>query len=84
MEKPDREKSDTLENIDNLINEIIYDFKESENDVYILTIKIVELVEFIDDCIFFQPNLQINGWSLACIISGGFIKPRHSFDSYEP
>jgi len=32
-------------------------------------------IEFIDDCVFFQPNLQINGWSLACIISGGSSNP---------
>jgi hypothetical protein len=32
-------------------------------------------VEFVDDCVFFQPNLQINGWSLACIISGGSSNP---------
>lgn len=32
-------------------------------------------VEFVDDCVFFQPNLQINGWSLACIISGGPSNP---------
>ncbi len=28
-------------------------------------------IEFLDDCIFFTPNLKINGWSLANIISGG-------------
>lgn len=28
-------------------------------------------IEFVDDCVFFQPNLRINGWSLACVISGG-------------
>jgi len=32
-------------------------------------------VEFVDDCIFFQPGLKINGWSLACIISGGSSNP---------
>ncbi len=32
-------------------------------------------VEFVDDCVFFQPNLKINGWSLACIISGGPTNP---------
>jgi hypothetical protein len=32
-------------------------------------------VEFVDDCVFFQPNLQINGWSLACVISGGVSNP---------
>jgi hypothetical protein len=28
-------------------------------------------IEYIDDCVFFSPNLKINGWSLACVISGG-------------
>jgi hypothetical protein len=32
-------------------------------------------VKFVDDCVFFQPNLQINGWSLACVISGGSLNP---------
>jgi hypothetical protein len=32
-------------------------------------------IEFVDDCVFFQPNLQINGWSLACVISGGVSNP---------
>lgn len=32
-------------------------------------------VEFVDDCVLFQPRLQINGWSLACIISGGPTNP---------
>ncbi len=32
-------------------------------------------VEFVDDCVFFQPNLQVNGWSLACVISGGSSNP---------
>ena len=32
-------------------------------------------VEFLDDCVLFQPNLQINGWSLACVISGGPSNP---------
>ena len=32
-------------------------------------------VEFVDDCVFFQPGLRINGWSLACIISGGSSNP---------
>ncbi len=31
--------------------------------------------EFVDDCVFFQPGLRINGWSLACIISGGSSYP---------
>ena len=28
-------------------------------------------VEFLDDCVLYRPNLKINGWSLATIISGG-------------
>jgi len=28
-------------------------------------------IEFIDDCVFYKPNLKINGWSLANVISGG-------------
>lgn len=28
-------------------------------------------IEFIDDCVFYTPDLKINGWSLANIISGG-------------
>lgn len=28
-------------------------------------------VEFLDDCIFYRPNLKINGWNLATVISGG-------------
>lgn len=28
-------------------------------------------IEFLDDCVFFKQDLKINGWSLACIISGG-------------
>jgi len=28
-------------------------------------------IEFLDDCVFYRPNLKINGWSLANIISGG-------------
>lgn len=32
-------------------------------------------VEILDDCIFYRPKLQINGWSLACIISGGPANP---------
>ncbi|NHJ22773.1 MAG: hypothetical protein EAX91_17650 [Candidatus Lokiarchaeota archaeon] len=32
-------------------------------------------VQFVDDCVFFQPNLQMNGWSLACVISGGLSNP---------
>jgi hypothetical protein len=32
-------------------------------------------VEFLDDCVLYAPNLKINGWSLACIISGGANNP---------
>ncbi|KKM85835.1 hypothetical protein LCGC14_1285060 [marine sediment metagenome] len=32
-------------------------------------------LEFLDDCVFFRPNLKINGWSLATIISGGLENP---------
>lgn len=28
-------------------------------------------LEILDDCIFFRPNLKVNGWSLATVISGG-------------
>lgn len=28
-------------------------------------------VEILDDCVLYRPNLKINGWSLATIISGG-------------
>jgi len=28
-------------------------------------------LEILDDCIFFRPNLKLNGWSLATVISGG-------------
>ncbi|TFG21341.1 MAG: hypothetical protein EU529_13655 [Promethearchaeota archaeon] len=28
-------------------------------------------IEFLDDCVFFKPDLKINGWSLGNIISGG-------------
>jgi hypothetical protein len=28
-------------------------------------------IETLDDCIFYRPNLKINGWSLATVISGG-------------
>ena len=30
-------------------------------------------IEILDDCIFYRPNLKINGWSLATVISGGVI-----------
>jgi len=32
-------------------------------------------IEFVDDCVFFQSGLKINGWSLACVISGGPSNP---------
>lgn len=32
-------------------------------------------LEFLDDCVFFRPKLKMNGWSLACIISGGANNP---------
>jgi len=32
-------------------------------------------IEFLDDCIFYRPNLKINGWSLATVISGGTENP---------
>lgn len=32
-------------------------------------------VEFLDDCVLYKPDLKINGWSLACIISGGAKDP---------
>jgi len=32
-------------------------------------------VEILDDCIFHRPNLKINGWSLATVISGGTENP---------
>jgi len=32
-------------------------------------------VEFIEDCVIFQPDQKINGWSLACVISGGTSNP---------
>jgi len=32
-------------------------------------------LEFVDDCVFFQPGLKINGWTLACVISGGHSNP---------
>ncbi|MFX1259956.1 MAG: DUF6786 family protein, partial [Promethearchaeota archaeon] len=28
-------------------------------------------IEILDDCVFYRPNLKINGWSIAQIISGG-------------
>jgi hypothetical protein len=32
-------------------------------------------IEILDDCVFYRPNLKINGWSLATIISGGLNNP---------
>ncbi|MFX1409625.1 MAG: DUF6786 family protein [Promethearchaeota archaeon] len=32
-------------------------------------------LEFLDDCVFYKPDLKINGWSLANIISGGSNNP---------
>lgn len=32
-------------------------------------------IEYVDDCVFFASNLQMNGWSLANIISGGSENP---------
>lgn len=32
-------------------------------------------IGFLDDCVFYRSNLKINGWSLACIISGGPSNP---------
>ena len=32
-------------------------------------------IEVLDDCIFYRPNLKINGWSLATVISGGIKNP---------
>jgi hypothetical protein len=32
-------------------------------------------VEIIDDCVFYTPNLRLNGWSLDCILSNGISNP---------
>jgi hypothetical protein len=32
-------------------------------------------IEYLDDCVLFRPNLKINGWSLATVISGGIDSP---------
>jgi hypothetical protein len=32
-------------------------------------------VEFLDDCVFYKPDLKINGWTLANVISGGVDNP---------
>jgi len=44
MENSNKEKYEAIEHIENLINEVINDYKESENAAYILAIKIVDLV----------------------------------------
>jgi len=32
-------------------------------------------IEFLDDCVFYKPDLKINGWTLANVISGGVDNP---------
>jgi hypothetical protein len=32
-------------------------------------------LEFLDDCVFYRPNMKVNGWTLANIISGGPTNP---------
>ena len=32
-------------------------------------------IEFLDDCVLYKPNLKVNGWTLACVISGGVSNP---------
>jgi hypothetical protein len=32
-------------------------------------------IEYIDDCVIFDPNIKANGWSLSCVISGGQKNP---------
>ena len=32
-------------------------------------------LQYIDDCVIYKPNLKINGWSLANVISGGVANP---------
>lgn len=32
-------------------------------------------IEFLDDCILYKPDLKVNGWTLACVISGGASNP---------
>jgi hypothetical protein len=32
-------------------------------------------IEILDDCVLYRPNLKINGWSLAQVISGGIKAP---------
>jgi len=43
MENSNKEKYEAIEHIENLINEVISDYKESENVAYVLAIKIVDL-----------------------------------------
>jgi len=38
-------------------------------------LKKYDLIEFLDDCVLRRANLKVNGWSLACIISGGPTNP---------
>jgi len=44
MENPVKEKSEITEDLENLINEIFHNYNESENAVYLLSIKIIDLV----------------------------------------
>lgn len=32
-------------------------------------------IEILDDCVLYRPNLKVNGWSLAQVISGGVKEP---------
>ncbi|MHA1670960.1 MAG: DUF6786 family protein [Promethearchaeota archaeon] len=32
-------------------------------------------MEYIDDCVIFKPNIEANGWTLTCVISGGRKNP---------
>ncbi|MFW9999616.1 MAG: DUF6786 family protein [Candidatus Hodarchaeota archaeon] len=32
-------------------------------------------IEYLDDCVLYRPNLKVNGWSLATVISGGSESP---------
>ena len=32
-------------------------------------------IEYIDDCVIFNPKIEANGWSLTCVISGGLENP---------
>lgn len=44
MKNPNKEKSETVDDLEDLINEIILKYNESENAVYLLSIKIIDLV----------------------------------------